>query len=58
MWNGATLTIHATTDIGSTPATTRTELSLDARGMLKVVRTSTPPGGGSPTSSTQTYKKG
>jgi len=56
-WNGATLTINSTTGISGTPATTRTDVSLDANGMLRVVVTSTPPGGGSPTSSTQLYRK-
>jgi len=59
MWNGSTLVITTTTDFGGNTTTAKTEVSLDSMGMLKVVRTAAPRGGGDPVAGpAKMYKKG
>jgi hypothetical protein len=55
-WNGSTLIIIITNEVAGNTTTARTELSLYQTGMLRVVRTLTPPGGDQVTT-THFYKR-
>jgi hypothetical protein len=58
IWDGSTLAIHTSTGVSGTAVMTKTELSLDPMGRLKVVRTATPPGSAEPgPPGTQTYMR-
>jgi hypothetical protein len=54
---GGKITVSTTRDFGQGPSTTKMEVSMDA-GAMKVVTTAPGRGGGDPTVTTQTYKKG
>lgn len=57
-WEGNTLVITTTFQMGETAATRTQKMMLDASGQLVVSTTSPGRGGGEPTTTTQTYKKG
>lgn len=57
-WNGATLTIVTTQDMGNGPSSTTAVYSLDASGNLVIATTRPGRNGGDPTTRTTTYKKG
>jgi len=57
-WEGNTLVITTNFQMGETAATRTQKMMLDASGQLVVSTTSPGRGGGEPTTTTQTYKKG
>ena len=57
-WDGSKLVITTTFMMGENSATRTQNFSLDASGQLVVSTTSPGRGGGEPTTTTQTYKKG
>ena len=57
-WEGTTLVVTTNYMMGETAATRTQKFSLDASGQLVVATTSPGRGGGEPTTTTQTYKKG
>ena len=57
-WEGNTLVISTTFQMGENAVTRTQKMSLDASGNLVVAVTSPGRGGGEPTTTTQTYKKG
>ena len=57
-WEGTTLVVTTNYMMGETAATRTQKFSLDASGLLVVATTSPGRGGGEPTTTTQTYKKG
>lgn len=58
VWEGNTLVVTTNFTMGETAATRTQKFSLDASGQLVVATTSPGRGGGEPTTTTQTYKKG
>jgi len=57
-WDGSKLVITTTYPMGETTGTRTQNFSLDASGQLVVSTTSPGRGGGEPTTTVQTYKKG